>query len=60
MYDEMIISDFTYEKIKKFLSEIERRIDGHSEKLTGLEYSECGYKTSVLPSRGMRWTPVAG
>ena len=30
MYDEMIISDFTYEKIKKFLSEIESRIDGQS------------------------------
>ena len=56
----MIISDFTYEKIRKFLSEIENRIYGQSVKLTGLEYSECGYKTSVLPPRGMRWTPVAG
>ena len=50
--------NFIYEKIGKFLSEIEKRIYGKPVKLTGLEYSECGYKTSVLPPRGMRWTPV--
>lgn len=53
------MKNFIYEKIGKMLGEIENRIYGASEVITGYEYCECGYKTANMPPRGQRWSPVA-
>jgi len=50
--------NFIYEKIVKMLDIIEKRIYGEPTYIKGLEYSECGYKTSPMPPRGMRWLPM--
>lgn len=50
--------NFIYERIGKMLSVIKERMFGKAIKISGLEFSECGYKTTNLPPRGLRWTPV--
>ena len=50
--------NFIYERIGKMLEVLSSRMYGEKYPISDLEYSECGYKTSVLPPKGMRWTPV--
>ena len=50
--------DFIYERIGKMLKVLEAGMYGEKYAVSSLEYSECGYKTSNLPPRGLRWTPV--
>ncbi|MBQ0125107.1 MAG: alpha-mannosidase [Clostridiales bacterium] len=50
--------EFIYEKTGKLLNELKDRMYGEPIELTGLEYCECGYKTSNVLPRGLRWTPV--